>query len=184
MSFLAGKCLIAAPNISDERFANAVIFVCAHTKEGAMGLTINRPIRELTFPDLLSQLKIVPSTMIDAPPVLAGGPLDMVRGFVLHSAEYHGSATLPVGDCSALTVTTEVIQDIANGKGPQHFLVALGYAGWNAGQLDEEIKQNSWLTITPDEDFLFNVAPENKWKSSMRRLGIDDCNLSFFSGNA
>ena len=184
MSFLAGKCLIAAPNISDERFANAVIFVCAHTKEGAMGLTINRPIRELTFPDLLSQLKIVPSTMIDTPLVLAGGPLDMVRGFVLHSAEYHGSATLPVGDCSALTVTTEVIQDIADGKGPQHFLVALGYAGWNAGQLDEEIKQNSWLTITPDEDFLFNVAPENKWKSSMRRLGIDDCNLSFFSGNA
>lgn len=184
MSFLSGKCLIATPNIADERFEHAVIFICAHTKEGAMGLTLNRPIRELSFPDLLHQLKISPSVALDYPPVLAGGPLDIVRGFVLHSIEYGKDATLPVSPFSALTVTTEVIKDIALGKGPSQYLVALGYAGWGAGQLDEEIKQNSWLTLDADADFLFNVTPANKWKNSLLRLGIKDANLSPFSGRA
>lgn len=184
MPFFSGQCLVAMPGIGDARFEQAVIYVCAHTQEGAMGLTINRPIKEISFNNLLSQLHMEPTPLAKQPPILAGGPVDVVRGFVLHSPEYVSEATLPMGNLTSLTVTTEIIRDISKGTGPQKFLITLGYASWKAGQLEEEIKQNAWLPVNSSDELLFEHPLEHRWKSALKNLGIDPLMLSAQQGKA
>lgn len=183
MAFFSGQCLVAMPGMADERFNQSVIYVCAHTQEGAMGLTINRPIKELSFFNLLTQLHMEPS-ILDDPPILAGGPVDVIRGFVLHSPEYASEATLPMGRLASLTVTTEVIRDISRGAGPKNYLITLGYSAWAPGQLEEEIKGNSWIPVEPSADLLFSQEPDRKWENALKTLGIDPALLSSEQGKA
>src|SRR3954464_2910709 len=150
--FFSGQLLIAMPGISDPRFERALILVCAHDEEHAMGLTLNRPVEGLTVPALLEGLEVKAS--VDLPPdlVLMGGPVERERGFVLHTRDYRGEHSLTVNDAVALTATREVLEGMASGDGaPSAGLLALGYAGWGAGQLEGEIKHNVWLTCEPDE---------------------------------
>lgn len=184
MSFLNGQCLIAMPGMQDDRFDHSVIYVCAHTQEGAMGLMINRPIRDLTFSALLSQLNIDQPDKQTTPPIMAGGPVDVVRGFVLHSPEYSSTATLAMTQLTSLTVTTDIIRDISKGAGPKNFLITLGYVGWGGGQLESEIKENAWLPIEASTDLLFLLSPEKKWEFALRKLGIDPLLLSAEQGKA
>lgn len=185
MATLSGQCLVAMPGMADERFEKAVIFLCAHSEQGAMGLIVNKPIEDISFVSLLSQLNIeaAPETT-GGIPVLAGGPMDSNRGFVLHSPEYTGTATLPVGTQTSLTVTTEILRDIAHGGGPKSFLIMLGYAGWGAGQLEEELKQNAWLPVRATNDLLFDWRLEKKWEFALRSIGIDPLRLSAEQGKA
>ena len=184
MSFFSGQCLVAMPGATDERFDKTVVYVCAHTAEGAMGLVINRRADDFSFPALLSQLNIDVSDFAKTVPVYAGGPVDQARGFVLHSSDYTGKTTLLVGTQTSLTVTTEVLRDIASGSGPKDFLVILGYAGWDAGQLEREIKENAWLPVKTTPEILFDAKAENKWDSAVKSLGIDPLMLSSVQGKA
>lgn len=184
MNFLNGQCLIAMPGMQDDRFERSVVYVCAHTAEGAMGLMINRPIRDLTFSSLLGQLNIEQPQQPLSPPILAGGPVDVVRGFVLHSPEYSSSATLAMTQLTSLTVTTDIIRDISKGTGPKNFLITLGYVGWGGGQLENEIKENSWLPVEASTDLLFLLSAEKKWAFALKKLGIDPLLLSSEQGKA
>jgi len=186
MSFLGGKLLIASPDIGDDRFDKTVIYLCAHTEEGAMGLTINKPLTGITFTDLLKQMHLLPETDLlkTSPVIFAGGPMDIIRGFVLHSAEYQSSTTLPLNPTTSLTVTADVLKEISVGNGPKRFLIALGYAGWKAGQLDDELKQNAWLTVDATAELLFDVPPDKKWEAAIKHIGIDPMFLSATSGQA
>lgn len=181
---LTGKCLIAMPSLADSNFARTVIYVCAHSSEGAMGLVVNRALHQLTFPDVLEQLGIEPTADCESIRVHFGGPVESARGFVLHSAEYNQSSTLRVDSSIALTATTDVLRAIAHGNGPRQSLMALGYAGWGAGQLDEEILANSWLTVDADEELLFGPSLDQKWDLAIRRLGIDPALLVDTAGHA
>ena len=184
MSFLNGQCLIAMPGMQDDRFERSVIYVCAHTGDGAMGLMINRPIRDLSFSSLLGQLNIEHSQQQLSPPILAGGPVDIVRGFVLHSPEYASSATLAMTPLASLTVTTDIIRDISKGAGPENYLIALGYVGWGGGQLENEIKENAWLPVEASKELLFLLSFEKKWEFALKKLGIDPLLLSSEQGKA
>ena len=184
MSFLNGQCLIAMPGIRDDRFEKSVVYICAHTAEGAMGLMINRPIRDLTFSALLAQLNIDACEQTFSPPILAGGPVDVIRGFVLHSPEYTSNATLAMTGLASLTVTTDVIRDISKGSGPEKFLITLGYVGWGVGQLEREIKENAWLPVEASADLLFTLSPEKKWEYGLKQNGIDPLFLSSEQGKA
>ena len=151
--YLDGQMLIASPGMSDERFAKSVIYVCAHSSEGAMGIVVNQPAKHISFPDLLVKLDVVPaSDLIQLPPraggvkVLKGGPVETERGFVLHSADFFiENSTLPIDKGICLTATLDILKAIAKGTGPESALLALGYAGWAPGQLDNEMQQNGWL---------------------------------------
>ena len=185
MAFLNGQCLIAMPEIKDDRFERSVVYVCAHTAEGAMGLMINRPIKDLTFSALLSQLNISPPQQSEkAPSILAGGPVDVIRGFVLHSPDYSGHATLTMTPHASLTVTTDIIRDISLGNGPKNFLITLGYVGWGGGQLEQEIKENAWLPVEASQELLFTLSPEKKWEYALNKIGIDPLFLSAEQGKA
>lgn len=182
--YIPGKCLVAMPTLSDANFARTVVYICAHTAEGAMGLVINRTIDQVTFPDILEQLGIDSTPACDRIRVHFGGPVEAARGFVLHTGEYQQSATLIVTPDIALTATTDVLRSMAEGSGPRHALMALGYAGWGAGQLDEELKENAWLMVDPDEDLLFTESADQKWDRAIRKLGIDPSMLSEDAGHA
>lgn len=184
MNFFNGQCLIAMPGMQDERFDRSVVYVCAHTQDGAMGLTINRPIKDLSFSALLSQLHIDQPQNFASPPILAGGPVDVIRGFVLHSPEYNSAATLAMSSLTSLTVTTDIIRDISKGSGPKNYLITLGYVGWAAGQLENEIKENAWLPVDASTDLLFMLSPDKKWGYAMNKLGIDPIRLSTEQGKA
>lgn len=185
MGFLNGRCLIAMPGMRDDRFDRSVIYICVHSAEGAMGLMINRPIHDLTFSALLSQLNITAAEeQHSSPPILAGGPVDVIRGFVLHSPEYTSNATLAMTDLTSLTVTTDIIRDISNGTGPKNFLITLGYVGWSGGQLEREIKENAWLPVDSSVDLLFSLSPEKKWEYALKTNGIDPLLLSAEQGKA
>lgn len=184
MGFFNGQCLIAMPGMQDDRFDHSVVYVCAHTQEGAMGLTINRPIKDLSFSSLLSQLHIDQPQLFDPPPILAGGPVDVIRGFVLHSPEYSSDATLAMTSLTSLTVTTDIIRDISKGAGPKNYLITLGYVGWSAGQLEKEIKENAWLPVDASTDLLFLLSADKKWGYALNKLGIDPNRLSAEQGKA
>lgn len=180
--YLAGHLLVAMPGMPDPRFAKAVIFMCAHNDEGAMGLVINRPMAEFTFPELLEQLGIEGNAKEETPiAIQSGGPVEQGRGFVLHSPDYVHESTMVVDDDVALTATVDILKAIANGKGPSQRLLALGYAGWGPGQLDEEILQNGWLSVKADPDLVFNADLGGKWQRALSKLGID---LSLLNENA
>ncbi|MCA1941946.1 MAG: YqgE/AlgH family protein [Caenispirillum bisanense] len=182
--YLVGKCLVAMPALADSNFHRTVVYVCAHTAEGAMGLVVNRTIDQLSFDDILEQMGITPSVDTDQIRVHFGGPVEAARGFVLHTADYRDEGTLPVDSNISLTATAEVLKDIASGHGPRHSLMVLGYAGWGSGQLDTELKENAWLICQPDEDLLFGGDVGQKWTLAMARMGIDMSRLVDTPGHA
>lgn len=157
--------------------------MCAHNEEGAMGLVINKQIDELTFPELLAQLEIEQTPKVGMT-VLFGGPVEQARGFVLHSAEYIQEATMRVNEKVGLTATIDILRDIADGQGPKDKILALGYAGWGPGQLDEEIKENGWLHVEADDQLLFGSELANKWEAAIQKIGIDPRMLSDEAGHA
>jgi len=182
--YLVGHLIIAMPKMSDPRFSKAVIYMCAHNSEGAMGLVINKLVDELTFPDLLKQLQIEPSSPKSLLNVLVGGPVEQARGFVLHSAEYFQDATLRVSDTVGLTATIDVLRDIAEGHGPKDKILTLGYTGWGPGQLDLEIMKNGWLHVEADDALVFGDQLTDKWEMAIKKIGIDPQMLSDESGHA
>lgn len=183
--FLDGQILIAMPGMGDPRFERSVIFMCAHSPEGAMGLIINKPAPELRFRDLLRQLKIENSADVNSVRVHFGGPVEHGRGFVLHSSEYLvEGASLEVSSSFAMTATLEVLQDMARGSGPDRALLALGYSGWGPGQLEGEIQANGWLIGAADPDLIFGARDQDKWAEALRSQGIDPRLLSTEGGRA
>jgi putative transcriptional regulator len=183
-SFLTGQLLIAMPAMTDPRFAQSVIYLCAHTLEGAMGLVLNRPIVRPTFDDLLRQLQVAPVPPARQVHLCAGGPVENARGFVLHTADWTGEGSLKVNDALALTASLDVLKVIAEGGGPRECVLALGYAGWGPGQLDREIQENAWLSVQPDETLLFDTQHDTKWRRALAKLHIDPLLLSDVAGHA
>lgn len=182
--YLSGQLLLATPSMQDNRFARTVIFMCAHNSEGAMGLVINRLAGAVTLPDLLQQLGIDPPKSSPETRIHFGGPVETGRGFVLHTGEYHHESTLKVDDQAALTATVDILQDIADGRGPRRSLLALGYAGWGPGQLDAEIHANGWLHVASDEGLVFDGDLDGKWDRAIAKLGFDPSLLSVEVGHA
>src|SRR5215216_764264 len=190
--YLDGQMLIAMPSMGDDRFSRSVIYVCAHSSEGAMGIVVNQPAPHITFPDLLVQLEVVGAPdLIQLPPhagdvkVLKGGPVETSRGFVLHSADFFiENSTLPIDDGICLTATLDILKAIARGDGPASALLALGYAGWAPGQLETEIQENGWLHCTADPELIFGGDTETKYEKALRKIGIDLGMLSSEAGHA
>lgn len=182
--YLTGQLLIAMPAMRDARFARTVIYLCAHNAEGAMGLVINRLASAISFPDLLEQLGIQAPNLEREIRVHFGGPVESGRGFVLHSGDYRHESTLQVADEMALTATIDILQDIANGRGPRRSLLALGYAGWGPGQLDSEIQANGWLHVGADDALVFDEDLDTKWERALAKLGADPSLLSGEAGHA
>lgn len=185
---LTGKLLLAMPGLGDPRFYRAVIFMCAHDEKGAMGLVINHVLPGVEFKSLLDQLNISSDIKIDmrkpSTPVMAGGPVEGSRGFILHSREFRSKDTVSVSDFYSVTGTVEALKAVATGHGPEHMLFILGYAGWGPGQLDQEIQDNSWLVADPDPNLIFHVTPEEKWELAVQKLGVDPAMLSSQTGRA
>jgi putative transcriptional regulator len=190
--FLDGKLLIAMPGIGDPRFERSVIFLCAHSAEGAMGIVINKVAQNITFPDLLSKLDVLPTESrisvdkrLSEMPVQFGGPVETGRGFVLHTTDYYSAdTTLPISERVGLTATLDVLRAIAKGEGPRRSLLALGYSGWGPGQLENEIQKNGWLHCEADEEIIFAVANEEKYQAALQKIGIDPRMLSSDAGHA
>jgi putative transcriptional regulator len=182
--YLTGQLLIAMPAMPDPRFARTVIYVCAHSAEGAMGIVVNRLFGSITFPDLLEQLGIEAGPAVHGRHVHFGGPVEAARGFVLHSTDYLQDGTLQVDDEVALTATVDVLRAIAEGGGPRRSLLALGYAGWGEGQLDAEIQANGWLHAPADEALLFDDDIDTKWERAIAKLGVSLSTLSGEAGHA
>jgi putative transcriptional regulator len=182
--FLTGQLLIAMPAMSDPRFSQSVVYMCAHTAEGAMGLVLNRPLVKPTFDDLLKQLNVEPSPPARQIRLCAGGPVANARGFVLHTSDWTGEGSLRVDQGTALTASLDVLKIIAEGGGPRECILALGYAGWGPGQLDREIHQNAWLSVNADETILFDPDHDTKWRRALGKLKIDPLLLSDVAGHA
>jgi putative transcriptional regulator len=190
--YLDGQLLVAMPGMTDDRFVRSVIYVCAHSAEGAMGIVLNRPASDLNFPDLLVQLEIVPDAdriklpqRVGRMPVLMGGPVETSRGFVLHSPDFYiDQSTLPIDDGICLTATVDILRAIAKGEGPQSAVLALGYAGWSAGQLESEIQANGWLNCPADPELIFHSALDLRYTMALRKIGVDPAMLSMDAGHA
>jgi len=186
--YLAGKLLLAMPMMSDLRFHKAVIFMCAHDENGAMGLVINQKLPDLDFSQLLKQLKITSDIKLDMPqravPVLNGGPVENSRGFLLHSSEFKQNDTILINAQCSVTGTLEALKEVAIGKGPNNLLFILGYAGWGAGQLEHEIQDNAWLVTDPDPEIIFTASPDEKWTLAIQKMGINPAMLSGSAGRA
>ncbi|MBL6953446.1 MAG: YqgE/AlgH family protein [Alphaproteobacteria bacterium] len=184
--YMTGQLLIAMPTMGDPRFERTVIYMCAHSADGAMGLVVNKRASEIDFPELLKQLEIeVEAESIKNPiPILVGGPVETGRGFVLHSLDYRQDSTLQVTDDVGLTATVDILRSIAEGEGPARSLLTLGYAGWSAGQLDKEIQANGWLNVSADPGLLFDDELGEKWDRAVRKVGIDPSFLSVEAGHA
>ncbi|MEO0388164.1 MAG: YqgE/AlgH family protein [Pseudomonadota bacterium] len=183
--FLTGKLLIAMPGMGDHRFERAVIFICAHSRDGAMGLVINKPAPDLRFADLLEQLEIDRSPLAPDTKIFFGGPVEHGRGFVLHTRDYTlPDSTMTVTDRFGMTATLDVLRDLADGVGPRSALLALGYAGWGPGQLESELQDNGWLTGDADETIVFETSTAARWTEAVTRIGIDPRLLSADGGRA
>jgi putative transcriptional regulator len=190
--FLDGQMLIAMPSMRDERFARTLIYMCAHSSEGAMGIVVNQPAADISFPDLLVKLDVIPANeRIQLPrragtiKVLKGGPVETQRGFVLHTADFFiESSTLPIDEGICLTATLDILKAIARDEGPASAVLALGYAGWAPGQLEKEIQHNGWLHCTADSELVFGTDTGGKYEKAMGKLGIDLGMLSSEAGHA
>ena len=190
--YLDGQMLIAMPSMRDERFTRSLIYICAHSSEGAMGIVVNHPAPNIKFPDLLVQLEVISDAeRIELPPragvvkVLKGGPVETGRGFVLHSADFFiENSTLPIDDGICLTATLDILKAIARGDGPQSAVLALGYAGWSPGQLETEIQENGWLHCAADPELIFGPDIEGKYGRALRKIGIEPGKLSSEAGHA
>lgn len=187
-SYLAGSLLLAMPGMTDPRFKKAVILICAHDEHGAMGLIINHILPDVDMAQLFKQLEIPMNDNMESNaktvPVMSGGPVETARGFVLHSSDFNQQDTIQIRDDIGVTGTIEALREIGNGKTPEKMLFLLGYAGWGAGQLDQELQQNSWLVVNPDADLVFNQNNEEKWDQALSKLGIDPAMLSVAGGSA
>ena len=188
---LEGQFLVAMPGMGDNRFEKAIVYLCAHSPEGSMGFVINKPLSQPAPLEFLQQLNIITPNENDKVPsalsksrLYAGGPVEPGRGFVLHSAEYKAESTIKVDDSVCLTATLEILREIAVGKGPSRYLIALGYAGWSAGQLEEEISSNGWLTANTDADILYDSECDSKYFRLMQQMGINLSSLSADAGHA
>jgi putative transcriptional regulator len=181
---LTGQILVSMPSLEDERFFKTVIYMCAHSSEGSMGIIINKKIDYDLYPDLLEQLGIDKPLDIKKLFIRYGGPIESGRGFVLHSDDMIRKETLNIDKGVALTSTAEFFDDLSKGEGPKNSILALGYAGWGPGQIELEIMQNSWMSLTVETSFLFDDEVSRKWVQAYRILGVDPNNLSYQSGNA
>ncbi len=190
--YLDGQMLIAMPAMLDERFARSLIYVCAHSAEGAMGIVVNRPAPNINFSDLLVKLDVIPAADVIRLPsragvvkVMRGGPVETERGFVLHSADFFiENSTLPIDDGICLTATIDILKAIARGDGPASAILALGYAGWAPGQLESEIQGNGWLHCAPDPELIFGADIGGKYDKALKKIGIDLGMLSSDAGHA
>ena len=189
--YLEGQCLIAMPNMGDARYERAVVFLCAHSADGAMGIILNKPAPHVSFVDLLAQLNVIDDDDIRLPdsalrvPVHTGGPVETGRGFVLHTSDFRlKEATLVTPGDVCLTATVEILRAIARGGGPSHALLALGYSGWAPGQLEQEICDNGWLHCEADHDLLFDPNIELKYERAVKKLGFEPHVLSSAVGHA
>ena len=190
--YLDGRLLIAMPVMGDPRFERSVIYLCAHSSEGAMGIMVNRPAGSIDFPELLMQLNIINKSddiklpgNAEAMKVLRGGPVDTGRGFVLHSSDFYiDNATLRIADGICLTATVDILKAIAKGEGPKHAILALGYAGWAPGQLENEIQENGWLHCDADPELVFSMPRAAVHDAALAKLGVSAAMLSSEAGRA
>ena len=190
--YLDGQMLIAMPAMLDERFARSLIYVCAHSAEGAMGIVVNHPAPNINFSDLLVKLDVIPSADVIQLPtragvvkVMRGGPVETERGFVLHSADFFiENSTLPIDNGICLTATIDILKAIARGEGPASAILALGYAGWAPGQLETEIQGNGWLHCAADSELIFGTDIGAKYDRALKKIGIDLGMLSSEAGHA
>jgi len=190
--YLDGQMLIAMPAMLDDRFARSLIYVCAHSAQGAMGIVVNHPAPNINFSDLLVKLDVIPAADVIRLPsragvvkVMRGGPVETERGFVLHSADFFiENSTLPIDDGICLTATLDILKAIARGDGPASAILALGYAGWAPGQLESEIQGNGWLHCAPDPDLIFGADIGGKYDKALKKIGIDLGMLSSEAGHA
>ena len=181
--YLVGQFLLAMPGIGDPRFDHAVIAMCGHDEEGAIGIGVGATIDGLGLHDVFDQFEIEPGEAPNAP-VFFGGPVEPQRGFVLHSTDWEGQDTIEVAGRWALSGTLDVLKAIAEGKGPSRWLVALGYAGWGAGQLDGEMSRHGWFNVAGDDMLLYDIAAEERWSAGFEKAGIDPRLLASQTGTA
>lgn len=178
---LRNQLLIAMPSLRGSEFGGALMYICDHNEEGALGLVINRPL-DIRLDELLEQMDLA-DVQCDQP-VFNGGPVQLERGFVLHRGECRWQHSMAIGSDICLTTSRDILNAIGQGEGPTDFLLALGYAGWSPGQLDEEIAANVWLTCPADEDLLFEIPWDQRLETAMRRMGVDPAQLSSSVGHA
>ena len=181
---LTGQILVSMPSLQDERFYKTVIYMCAHSKDGSMGIIINKKIDHDLYPDLLKQLGIDQPLKNKKFFIRYGGPIESRRGFILHSDDSIRKETLSIDKGVALTNTAGFFDDLAKNSGPKYSILALGYTGWGPGQLEYEIKKNSWVNLPIESSFLFDEKVTTKWADAYKLMGINSSNLSLFSGNA
>ncbi|MEK9831068.1 MAG: YqgE/AlgH family protein [Alphaproteobacteria bacterium] len=180
-TYFEGQMLLAMPAMTDPRFERAVIYMCAHNDEGAMGLVVNKTLDSIDFRELLGQLDIPAGDSVRDMTVHFGGPVENQRGFVLHSGEYRHDETLMISDQVGLTATLDILRALARGDGPEKSILALGYAGWGPGQLESEFHDNAWLSVPYDDALMFEVEAADKWERAFNSIGVD---LSVLSGSA
>lgn len=182
-TFLTGRLLLAMPGMGDPRFDHAVIAMIRHDADGALGLGIGKPVPGVSLHSILADLKIDPGEAPDDP-VLLGGPVETERGFVLHSTDWRTEATIDAGPLGAMTMSKDVLAAIAAGVGPSHFVVVLGYAGWDAGQLDREMRRHGWYAAKGRAEIVFATPAEDRWREAWRAEGIDPALLASETGRA
>ncbi len=183
--FLDGRILIAMPGMQDPRFHRSLVYLCAHSADGAMGLIVNKRADDLKLKDLFGKLGIPIGSGIARKPVHYGGPVEMGRGFVLHSSDYHSDeATMQVDDATSMTATLDILHAMATDRGPDRAIIALGYAGWAPGQLEAELQANGWLACPADEGLLFGTDEDSKWDKALAKIGVHPAMLSSTGGRA
>ncbi len=183
MQSLQGYFLISTPKMPDPRFQERVVYMCAHTEEGAMGIVVNQPTLDISFEDILRSADIpVPETKF--PPIYLGGPVEMNAAFFLYTSEYNVKNQMAISQTVCLSSEPQILKDVASGEGPESYIFALGYAGWGPGQLENELTANGWLTLPSDDKVLFHTPDEMKWKSAAELYGIDITTFEDVIGNA
>lgn len=185
MQDLTGKLLVAMPGIGDPRFSRSVILVCAHSEDYTMGLVLNKPMDDLTLPELLTQLGIEQNIQLPDSYVLNGGPVGSDRGFVVHSTDYFSEgATVEVADTFSMTATRDILRALASQGAPEHAAMTLGYAGWGPGQVEHELSEHAWLVSDPHNDIVFGASHSRKWEQTLALIGIDPAHLHQTGGRA
>ncbi len=180
---LRNQFLLAMPSLKDSLFARTVTYICDHNEDGAMGLILNQPL-DLNLGEVLSQLNLTTTETLAAQPILCGGPMQMERGFVLHSNDSSWDSTMAISDKLSLTASLDILEAIAAGHGPKKSLFILGYAGWGPGQLEQELEENSWLTLAGDSGLIFDTPTEIRWQMAAQQLGVDLNLVSPYAGHA
>lgn len=182
--YLTGKLLTSTPFHRDNKFSNVVIYLCGHDEFGAIGLVINQPLQSLSFHELLSQLSIPIESYTPEVPMFAGGPMEVSRGFVLHSKDFKRESTVEVDKDFSITATLDILRAIAADEGPKDFILSLGYASWVAGQLEQEIQENFWMVTDAETRLIYDTPIDMRWKASLAMLGIEPTSLSLQCGSA